>query len=182
MLFANNKEQVPYDIQIFLWGCRCDTSVFSIVSEISEIHTFPKDIAGMSVDYYYFACLVPIIHTLKQIVCLYLFFMVNLHILRTNWKSPRTILLAVLFKPPSGPCRMQNSSVRQVCCYRADARPFLRGLPGAIPVTSWGVNLLEDSYQPHVMFAFTSQRCGLPHSHLNTQLSSTLEGHFYLNL
>lgn len=88
----------------------------------------------------------------------------------------------MLFKVPSGPCRMQNSSVRPVGCYRADPRPFLKGLPGAIPVTSWGVNLLEDFYQPHVMFAFTSQHGGLPHSHLNTQLNSTLEGHFYLKL
>lgn len=57
---------------------------------------------------------------------------------------------------------------------------FLRGLLGAIPVTSSGVNLLEDSYQRHVMFAFSPQFRQLPHRHLNTLLSSTLEGHFYL--
>lgn len=57
---------------------------------------------------------------------------------------------------------------------------FLRGLLGAIPVTSSGVNLLEDSYQLHVMFAFSPQFRQLPHRRLNTLLSATLEGHFYL--
>ena len=43
---------------------------------------------------------------------------------------------------------------------------------GAIPVTSCGVNLLEDSYQLHVMFPFPPQFCRPSGRHLNTLLSS----------
>lgn len=77
-------------------------------------------------------------------------------------------------------CRVQHSYERQGFLLSCRCQAFLRGLLGAIPVTSSGVNPLEDPYQLHVMFVFSSQFRQLPHRHLNTLLNSTLEGHFYL--
>lgn len=74
---------------------------------------------------------------------------------------------------------VQNVQHFDACCC-VDASPELRGLLQAIPVPSCGVNLLEDPYQLHVMFAFTAQSCQLAHSLLNTSPSSTLDGCFYL--
>lgn len=65
-------------------------------------------------------------------------------------------------------------------CYHCRCQAFLRGLLGAIPVTSCGVNLLEDSYQQHVMFAFPLQLHQPPHSQLGTLQSTAPKGHFYL--
>lgn len=70
-------------------------------------------------------------------------------------------------------------------CARSFTTMQMPGLPkrasrGAIPVTSSGVNLLEELYHQHVMFVFSPHFCQLTRRRLNTPLSSTLKGHFYL--
>lgn len=95
-------------------------------------------------------------------------------------RSSQQVRCVLLSKLLSKRVSLQHSCQRQGFCYRGRCQAFLRGLLGAIPVTSSGVNLLEDSYQLHVMFAFSLQFRQLPHCHLNTLLGSTLEGHFYL--
>lgn len=71
-----------------------------------------------------------------------------------------------------------SASVLALLSCRCQA--LLRGLLGAIPVTSSGVNPLEDSYQLHVMFTFPCTSANSLSVISNTLLSSTFQGHFYL--
>lgn len=77
---------------------------------------------------------------------------------------------------------MQSSSVCTDTNPLCRCRCRVRGLVGAIPFTSCGVNLLEDSYQWHVMFAFSLQVCQMSQHLLHTLLCPTPDRPCYLQL